>query len=349
MGLLYIGLDLGSITMAGATIDADGKVLGQEQFLPSEKNLIHYVTQWKGEAHVLMEEGELAKWVHRTVKPHVEKADVCEPRFNAWISKAAKKSDPVDALKLAELCRFGLYHPVYQSETDEMAEFKIAVQQYMDIAWDMTAWKLKIKSMFRRQGILLRGRQVYDLKGRETFMGKIQSPRLTQMLRRRFRLLDFAVKEQRAAAGLVSSMGLKLPIVKRLQAAPGVGPVSAGVFVGYVQTPHRFRNKRQLWRYSRLGIIDRSSDGKPIGRQRLDPCGNAALKYVSGIIFHAALRTKDDNLFKRFYRESLERTKKREHARLSTQRKILTVLWTLWKEDTEYNDNPSSNALSQRA
>jgi hypothetical protein len=40
--------------------------------------------------------------------------------------------------------------------------------------------------------------------------------------------------------------------------------------------------------------------------------------------------------FKTYFQQSLERTKDRTHARLSTQRKILTVLWAMWKRNERY-------------
>jgi hypothetical protein len=61
------------------------------------------------------------------------------------------------------------------------------------------------------------------------------------------------------------------------------------------------------------------------------------------------MRAKGENLFKRFHQESLERTNDPIHARLNTQRKILSVLLALWKEDKEYSDRPEESDELQRA
>ena len=95
---------------------------------------------------------------------------------------------------------------------------------------------------------------------------------------------------------------------------------------------------RKLWRYCRLGVSRRSSDGKPLSRPRLDPAGCGRLKDVTRKAFDAALRRKDDNLFKRAYERSLASTYNKTHARLSVQRKIVSVLRAMWLHMTPYRD-----------
>ena len=118
---------------------------------------------------------------------------------------------------------------------------------------------------------------------------------------------------------------------------PGVGVVGAHVFDAWVQTPERFAGKRQLWRYAQLGLCDRSSDGKPLGRKRLDRAGNSQLKAMSYHAWLGALRARGANEVKEFFEASLERTHERTHARLNTQRKVLASLWGLWKRKEAYD------------
>jgi transposase len=46
---------------------------------------------------------------------------------------------------------------------------------------------------------------------------------------------------------------------KQLCAIPSIGPTRAAVLLGILQTPHRFRTKRQLWTYGGLAIETHSS------------------------------------------------------------------------------------------
>src|SRR5258706_16071704 len=42
--------------------------------------------------------------------------------------------------------------------------------------------------------------------------------------------------------------------VKILRQGPSIGPLRATLLLALMQTPHRFRSKRQLWIYSGLGV-----------------------------------------------------------------------------------------------
>jgi transposase len=46
----------------------------------------------------------------------------------------------------------------------------------------------------------------------------------------------------------------KQKAAKLLRQIPCIGPIRAGLLIALMQTPHRFRSKRQLWTYSGLGI-----------------------------------------------------------------------------------------------
>ena len=154
-----------------------------------------------------------------------------------------------------------------------------------------------------------------------------------------YELMDRALETQKAARKLMATEAKRYPEIARFQKVPGVGLIGACRFSGYVQTPHRFSSKRKLWRYFRLGISMRSSDDKPVGRQSIDWNGVGVLKDMSRKSFEASIRTRTDNMFKRGYRKSVDRTGNKVHARLSTQRKIVSVLRAMWIGGTDYQDD----------
>ena len=50
---------------------------------------------------------------------------------------------------------------------------------------------------------------------------------------------------------------------KLLRQIPCIGPIRAARLIALMQTPHRFRSKRQLWTYSGLGIETRDNTEQP--------------------------------------------------------------------------------------
>jgi transposase len=51
----------------------------------------------------------------------------------------------------------------------------------------------------------------------------------------------------------------KHAITAKLRKIPSLGPIRSALAVALIQTPHRFRSKRQLWTYSGLGLETRDS------------------------------------------------------------------------------------------
>jgi len=70
MRKVYVGIDIGSKQCSAASINSRGKLIEAETFRTSENNLISFVKRQNGEMKVLIEEGELAGWVMRTLLPH---------------------------------------------------------------------------------------------------------------------------------------------------------------------------------------------------------------------------------------------------------------------------------------
>lgn len=340
---LYTGIDLGVEVCAWHAVGKEGQTEDKGEFRTCEKLLIDAVTSLPGKVMVLMEECELANWAYRTILPHVEKAIVCDPRHNAWVAKASNKSDSIDAHKLAELLRVNRFVEVYNPANETMVVFKKCVQQMDRFSLRVAREKVRLKSQLRRLGISTADENPYTDRGMKKLVERVGNPDMEALLAQIFRTMRFLEGEKKDSIARLRTFVPRIPILADFLDVPGVGIQTASLFVAYIQTPDRFKGKRNLVKYCGLGIVKRSSDGKPIGRERLDRQANLRLKDVSRKIFMGAMACRKDNLFKRTYRKSLKRTENKEHARLNTQRKILTVLWAMWKDGTKYDDtiNPA--------
>src|SRR4029453_3445696 len=84
-------------------------------------------------------------------------------------------------------------------------------------------------------------------------------------------------------------------------------------------------------------IVDRTSDGKPLGYQRLERHGHGRLKALSYHAWKGAIVSKKPNAVRSFFEASLARTGDRRHARLNTQRKVLSTLASLWRHKAVFN------------
>jgi hypothetical protein len=119
--------------------------------------------------------------------------------------------------------------------------------------------------------------------------------------------------------------------------------------IALIQTPHRFRTKRQLWSYSGLGIETRDSaqyryvEGqlqrckKPVQLRGLNENHNHDLK---DIFKSAATRASScAGPFHDFYEALLAQGRKPSMARLTLARKIAAITLIVWKKGARFDTN----------
>ena len=128
---------------------------------------------------------------------------------------------------------------------------------------------------------------------------------------------------------------------------PCIGPIRSALLVALIQTPHRFRTKRQLWAYSGLALETRISaeycyvegqlrrSKKLLSIRGLNKDHNHDLK---GLFKSAAITASArPGPLQDFYQASLAKGIKPPMARLTLARKIAAITLTLWKKGEEFD------------
>jgi len=122
---------------------------------------------------------------------------------------------------------------------------------------------------------------------------------------------------------------------KLLRQIPSIGPIRAVLWLALMQTPHRFRTKRQLWSYSGLALETRNSgeyrivhgqlkrSKKVVAIRGLNKNHNHDLKNIfKGAAIRAAAVT---GPFQEFYAALVSKGMKPPMARLTLARKIAAI------------------------
>jgi len=338
MNISYVGVDLGSSKFQQVALNHDGVSRVNREFSTSEANLVKACSDLKGEIQVHLEAGELAPWAASVIAPLVTRVVCSHPQHNAWIAKDADKCDRIDAYKLAELLRLNRFKEVHYAPDQPRRNFKQLVQHYDELTAQQARLKTKLKARLRMQGVIVSGARLFSATGRKEVLARIESQELRTAIAQLYAVLDQSVVTQNQARLLMLRAAQAFPEIKLFRTAPGVGPIGACRYSAYIHTPNRFSTTRKLWKYCRLSVSHRSSNGKPLRRPRLDRCGCGRLKDVSRKAFDAAVRSRQDNGFKRAYQRALETTHDATHARLTVQRKIVSTLRAIWINQTPYCD-----------
>ena len=335
----YIGMDVHTESISIAVRNSAGKVV-MECVIETKANMIlQFVDGLRGEVHVTFEEGTWAAWLHDLLKPHVAKLVVCDPRRNVLLQEG-NQNDRVDARKLAELLQNNQLRSVYHGDHG-LRTLKELVRSYLTITKDLSRVMTRVKAIYRGWAIPCTGKQVYASRHRAEWLGKINEPGVRRRAEFYYQQLDALRVLRREVRSDLLAESKRHKAWKRLCEIPSMGPIRAAVLLGILQTPHRFRTKRQLWTYSGLGIEVHSSADHQVVKGQLqrkkkhieirglnENCNHDLKNLFKGA---AVLASTKPGPFEEFYAALLAKGMRPEMARLTLARKIATIVLIVWK------------------
>jgi transposase len=341
----YIGMDVHQATIAVAVLDDRGK-LNMECIVETKAStIVEFLQGLQGRLSVTFEEGTSAAWLHDLLKPHVSHLVVCDPRKNALL-KDGSKSDRIDARKLAELLRGGQLSPVYHGEQGVRALKELA-RSYLTIRQDLVRVMVRVKALYRSWAIPCSGKQVYAVRQRAAWLEKIGEAGVRRRAEFYYQQLDALRSLRQDVRRELLAESAQHQATKRLRQIPSIGPIRAALLMALLQTPHRFRTKRQLWAYSGLGIETHDSgehryvDGelrrakKKASVRGLNRNYNRDLKNLfKGAALQAAARP---GPLQEFYAALLAKGIRPEMARLTLARKMAAITLTMWKKGVDFD------------
>jgi transposase len=341
----YIGMDVHRESISIAVMNSAGKIVLECVVETKASIILQFIDGLRGELHVTLEEGTWAAWLYDLLKPHVTKLVVCDPRRNASM-KHGNKSDKIDARRLAELLRLDHLNPVYHGEHG-LRSLKELVRSYLTITKDHGRVMSRVKAIYRSWAIPCTGKQVYAPRYRSEWLGKITEVGVRRRAEFYYQQLDALRTLRQEVRRDLLAESKKHQEWKRLCQIPSIGPIRAAVLLGILQTPHRFRTKRQLWTFGGLGIETYSSadhryvegqlqrSKKPASIRGLNEnCNHDVKNLLKGA---AIVASSKPGPFQEFYAALLAKGMRPEMARLTLARKIATIVLIVWKRGVSFD------------
>jgi transposase len=319
----YIGMDVHRDTISVAVLDESGRLTMQSVLATRAGAVLDFIHGMRGTLQVTFEEGTHSAWLYDVVVRRVEKLVVCNPRKNALL-KSSSKSDAIDARKLAELLRAGMLSAVYHGETSALEVQQIA-RSYSQLTEDTTRVMARLKAVSRGQAVSCAGKKLYGKRHRDQYLAQVSGG-----LRR-----ELLVECRKHAAA------------QWLQSVPFLGPIRAALLIGRVQTPHRFRTKRQFWTYCGLGLETRDSGEYRMVNGQVQRRRKPAL--IRGLnwnhnhemknLFKSTATTASvrEGVWREFYLGLLDKGMRPEMARLTLARKIAAITLKIWKKGERFD------------
>jgi len=200
----------------------------------------------------------------------------------------------------------------------------------------------RLKALYRSWAIPCAGQQVYAPRYRSEWLGKIAEAGVRRRAELYYRQFDALVILRQQVRQDLLAESRKHGAMKWLRQIPSIGPIRAALLIALIQTPHRFRTKRQLWAYSGLALQTYSSgeycfvegqlqrSKKLLAIRGLNTNHNHDLKNIfKGAAIRAAVVA---GPFQEFYAALVARGMKPSMARLTLARKIAAITLLVWKK-----------------
>jgi transposase len=337
-------MDVHMASVSIAVRNASGKLISRAVVETKAQSLKDFIKGLTGTIHLTFEEGIHAAWLYDLLGPLVAECIVCNPRHNKLL-ESGNKSDDIDVDKLSDLLYLGRLQAVYHGNHGTRALKELA-HNYEALVKDSTRIKNRLKAIFRGRGISYEQGEIYDYEQREEWLGKLQErgvrERASQLYEQLAQLDDWVSK----ARLQMLRESRKQKARRILEQIPTLGEISVAQLIATVDTPFRFRSKRQFWSYCGLAVVRRTSADYRFEqgelRRRTNPGPTRGLNHnynrrLKRIFKSAALNGSSKAPFKSYYQGLVERGLAAELAQVTLARKIAAITLTLWKREEDFD------------
>lgn len=341
MATSYIGADVDS-KMTELAVLCSGQVVKRQRVETAIPVLKEFLAGIGGYKFLTFEEGPMADWLYRNLKDCVDELVICDPRRNKLVACDGDKDDPIDAAKLAHLHQGGYLRPVHHSDSMERVALKQWAGLYHDRVKEAVRQVNKIRARCRMHGLRPPRGFLSNQKVQKQWLVELKAHLAAAQLEMLLVGLAVARLQVATARRELSRRSKAYPIIQRWQDLAGVGSIRAVTLLAYLDTPWRFKTPKKLWKYCGVGLLRATSGtdkkGRPKkGKLQLAWAVNRRLKSV---VIGAAVSAiqQGDNVFSDYYERLLAQGVGPSNARHSVARKMLTVMWGMWKNDGRFEE-----------
>ena len=330
-----IALDAHCAFTQVAVLTEEGRVVRQVRLATSVVELRRMIESLARPRHVVLEEGPLADWLVRELRPCAEAVVACDPRRNAHIAKDGDKDDPIDAPKLGQLYRGNFIRAVHHPETLERSAFKQLVGLYHDRVRNVVRHVNRTRAQLRRHGIFARRRELLSPAQRNGLIQRVPAKSLRAGIQVLLDELDLALDRLGLLRRLVAREAKRFEPVGRFVAVPGVKWIRGATFFAYIDTPWRFASKPALWRYMGIGLQRRHS-GEGAALVRVPPSVEVCRPLKGMILGAAKSAIAGENPFAERHEEWRHAGLTPRNARRNVARSLAATLWGMWKSGSVF-------------
>jgi transposase len=324
--MLQHGIDLHKRSLVIATLDDRGDLVKRSKVPARRSDVLRYFQSLKGPHRAVVEATGSWYWVADLLRPQGIDLKLAHARQLKAVAAAKVKTDPVDALTLAQLLRGDLI-PEAHMISDELRGYRDLLRTRLRLVQKRTSAKNSISRTMEKYNAQSPG----ELPPFAYLQVSLYEDQI-ELLNRQIKELEQLLKEHLTPDD----------DIQRLACIPGIGKLSA--FTIFLETDgmERFPSPRNFFSYCRVVPGAANSGGRT--RHQRSKEGNRYLKATFG---HAALRAiQYYPEIRAFYQKKL-RGKNRFVARAIVAKEIARIVYYVLHDHVDFNGTFKGVPLSK--
>ncbi len=243
-------------------------------------------------------------------------------------------------IALARNCKDYLKSLGKKSKTDKIDAQGIAqmgVERRLDIWKKPNATLIDLRSLTRERDALISERTVIKNQIHAEISGHKTSSMFLKRSEERIQLIDNQIND--IEKEMSKTVNQNEDVKKRLDnvcTIPGVGKTTALIIIAETAGFELFKNQRQLTSYAGLDVVHHESGTSVKAKGRISKRGNKHIR--KALFFPSLTHVRQKGIMSNTFFNVLENTKIKMKGYVAVQRKMLGLIYVIYKTNKPYNE-----------
>lgn len=331
----YLGIDLHLNRTFMVLMNANGEVIDKQRI--SNQEITNYLQEKvPQETYAVLEATRNWPFMYDLLSEHVQQVDLVHAKAVRTIANAAVKTDQIDASTLAHLARLN-YIPKAYAAPKEMRDLRQLMRHREWMVTKRSQAKNRVHAVLAGYNLVSPVTDLFGVAGRDYLnevMEKQLRPAARQVVEDHLALIDHLTERIHLLEKGIVLNERHAHIINLLKSMPGVGTIIALTILAEVGDIERFNSPKALCSWAGLTPKVHSSD-KVVHHGHITKEGSRHLR--TAMVQAATVTCRVSH---RWYvtHSHLALRCGRRAARVAIARRLLTVIYHMWKKDQPYQE-----------
>lgn len=334
--MIYVGMDISSKDFVIHAVSERKKIVFKDSIPPTKQGLRDLIGELGIERKLFVfESGNQTRWIADFLKKNHQDIHIVHPNEVKWISQSGgKKTDKVDAKKLAELARADMLPRKVLLAEGKIRDLRDLVGARDTLQKKRVSLMNTIRGFLKQEGVRLPLKFFTSKNWQIELLDLKLTPALENIVASLMNAVENLQINEKALLEQIELISDKK--IDLIQTIPGIGKLSARIVFAAIVTADRFNNSKQVANYGALTpTVYQSGDECRMGPVNRD--GRLEVRKAMLQCAHAVARTKTAGVrpLKEFY-ERIEKRRGKKRAIVALSRKLLTTVYGVMKSGEVY-------------